>query len=308
MSQLIKPNNKCVLLTGANGFLGKHIFDHLVTNGWQVNLLSSSGNLPLRDVAHNDLVRIFSYHDDQIEEATSNITAFLNFAVLYGAACTPTEDLNYVNLDLPIRILKAVIKNNSTPVNCIFGDTFYRKFPITDTLKRDYVNSKLSFEIALKKIVSETKKIRAAMLLIEQVYGPGEKLEKAYPRVVTQMLDKSISRVQLTSCEQQRDFIYVTDVAKAACLLAEKSWNGVIEVGCGSGISTDLQFVFRMLATFTETRAILGFGDLQPHQQFLVSKAKTDVLRKLGWQPMVSLDEGLKALVADVKTRLVQFL
>jgi nucleoside-diphosphate-sugar epimerase len=299
-----KTNHKRALLTGANGFIGRPLLIHLLVSGWEVNILSSSGLTP-EYVPIGSRVKLFSIDDSSIQIAATDIDAYFNFSVAYDVLGKTIEELNLTNSEIPIKILNAIINNNNENVPCVLGDTFYRKFPLDSTLRPNYVKSKNLLVERLKEIVPKNdKSIRVALLIIEQVYGEGEKLYKAYPKVIGEMLDNSVSNIPLTSCTQRRDFIYVTDVVLAAILVAEQKWNGLVEIDCGSGKATDLRYVFTYLADLTKTRANLGFGELSPHQNIVESKGDIQKLSSFGWKPKVSLEDGLAEMVADVGLRI----
>ena len=299
-----KTNHKRALLTGANGFIGRPLLIHLLVSGWEVNILSSSGLMP-EYLPVGSRVKLFPIDDFNIQIAAADIDAYFNFSVAYDVPGITIEGLNQTNSDLPVKILHAIIENNNESVACVLGDTFYRKFPLDSTLRPNYVKSKNLLVERLKEIVPKNdKSIRVALLIIEQVYGEGEKLYKAYPKVICQMLDQTVSNIPLTACTQSRDFIYVTDVVLAAILVAEQKWNGLLEMDCGSGKATPLRYVFTHLADLTKTKANLGFGELSPHQNIDESKGDIQTLSSFGWKPIVSLEAGLAAMVADVRLRI----
>jgi nucleoside-diphosphate-sugar epimerase len=299
-----KTNYKRALLTGANGFIGRPLLIHLLVSGWEVNILSSSGLIP-EYLPTGSRVKLFSIDDSSIQIAATDIDAYFNFSVAYDVPGITIEQLKQTNSDLPLKILHAIIKNNNESVACVLGDTFYRKFPLDSTLRPNYVKSKNLLVEGLREIVPKNdKSIRVALLIIEQVYGEGEKLYKAYPKVICQMLDQTVCNIPLTSCSQSRDFIYVTDVVLAAILVAEEKWNGLLEIDCGSGKATGLRYVFTHLAELTKTKANLGFGELSPHQYIDESKGDIRTLSSFGWKPKISLEAGLAAMVADVRLRI----
>jgi nucleoside-diphosphate-sugar epimerase len=143
---------------------------------------------------------------------------------------------------------------------------------------------------------------RLALLLIEQVYGPGESLEKAYPRVARQLLQQA-ARVPLTEGTQKRDFLHIADTVEAALVAARSDWTGTVHVGCGSGVGTPVRSVFERLKDLAGSPSVLGFGDIPADQTIEESVADTRWLRARGWVPEVPLDAGLRDLVDDVRQR-----
>jgi nucleoside-diphosphate-sugar epimerase len=242
----------------------------------------------------------FGTSEVDLLKAAQNVSQFFNFAVVYDRANVSSELIHEVNVVLPLRILDALRTCTST-VACVLGDSFYRKFPSTATAQVRYTESKNQLARCISDLPADHP-CHVAVLLIEQVYGPGENLEKAYPRVVRQML-RHTPRVPLTAGTQRRDFIHVDDTVEAALLVGRSKWNGVAQVECGSGESKPVRDIFERLKALSSSRSTLDFGDLPADQTIDDSTADTAWLRKRGWQPTWTLEEGLQDFVADVKRR-----
>jgi UDP-glucose 4-epimerase len=98
------------------------------------------------------------------------------------------------------------------------------------------------------------------------------------------------------SGDQQRDFVHVSDVAKANVLALDRGDNEILNIG--SGVGTSVNRIYSLLAELT------GFGKEAIHgpakkgevqRIFLNSERARSIL---GWRPEVSLREGL-ALTVD---------
>lgn len=287
------------LVTGATGFVGSALVKRLLKEGFKVRALSSgTSRQTVADVSEQ--IEWFPLTDDGIAGATPGVTHFFNFAVIYDRATFSDEQINEVNVAMPLRIL-AALETSKNPVVCVFGDSFYRKYPYDATAQGRYTRSKDVFAKCVLAL-AECSKNRFAMLLIEQVYGPGEKLEKAYPRVIQQLLSH-VPRVPLTHGQQRRDFIHIADVIDSILITACNHWSGVIDVGCGSGSSTPVRAVFEQLKVLTGSNSELGFGDFPSDQSIDDSSADISWLQKQGWSCKISLDVGLKDFVNEVSQR-----
>jgi len=289
------------LVTGATGFVGAQLIGRLLRKNFKVRALTSGMTKErLVDVDIGETVQWFPLTDAGITQAAKGVTHFFNFSVVYDRPNCSEATIHEVNVALPLRIIAALAMGDR-PVNCVFGDTFYRKFPPKATAQSRYTMSK---DLLARRIsqLPTNHPCRCAMLVIEQVYGPGENLEKAYPRVTRQLL-QHVPRVPLTQGDQQRDFIHIKDVANAAIVVACSEWEGVATVGCGSGSSTPVRNIFERLKVLSQSPSELGFGDLPADQSIGDSKADTTWLRKQGWTCTVSLEEGLQDFLADVQSR-----
>ena len=292
-------HSQIALVTGATGFIGSKIVRRLLLEGVAVRAISSGTNRT-RLAGLEGEIEWFGTSDEDILKATQDVRQFFNFAVVYDRANFSSDYIYDVNVNLPLRVLD-VLRNCSSPVACVLGDSFYRKFPPSATAQVRYTESKnqLARHIADLPIGHQC---HVALLLIEQVYGPGENLDKAYPRIVRQLLSNT-PRVSLTQGTQRRDFIHIDDTVEAALLVGRSKWTGYVEVECGSGESTPVKSVFERLKAITSSRSTLGIGDLAADQTIDDSTADTTWLRNRGWQPKWTLEEGLQDFVADVKRR-----
>jgi UDP-glucose 4-epimerase len=94
---------------------------------------------------------------------------------------------------------------------------------------------------------------------------------------------------------QQRDFVFVTDVARANLLAATAGGSGIYNIG--SGVGTDVNTIFdglKQAAGYTQD-ALYGPAKLgEVYKIYLdASKAK----RELGWEATVSVVDGLEETV-----------
>lgn len=291
------------LVTGATGFIGSALVERLLREGFEVRALTSGSADTQKISSIYDRIRWFPVSNDGIVAAIPGVTHFFNFAVIYDRPQFSDELIHEVNVALPLRILSA-LKTSKIPVVCILGDSFYRKYPYNFTAQERYTRSKDMFAKSVWSLMDGGDN-RFALLLIEQVYGPGESLDKAYPRVIKELLANA-SRIPLTHGNQRRDFIHISDVIDAVMLIARSHWLGVVEVGCGSGASTSVRSVFVRLKDLTHSTSVLGFGDLPSDQSISDSIANINWLKKQGWLCKISLESGLIDFVSGIRRRLIE--
>jgi len=102
------------------------------------------------------------------------------------------------------------------------------------------------------------------------------------------------------SGEQERDFVYVADIARANVLALTRGAGQTVNLGSGRG--TSINQIFRLLKAITNSQCEEIHGPAKLGEVFktylLVDKARAD----LGWEPLTSLQEGLEKTVAHFRT------
>jgi UDP-glucose 4-epimerase len=97
------------------------------------------------------------------------------------------------------------------------------------------------------------------------------------------------------SGEQERDFVYVSDVARANVLALERGDGGVYNIG--SGVGTSVNRIFELLAGLTGYDRPAVHGPPKPGEVFKVYLDARRAREELGWVPQVTLEEGLARTV-----------
>jgi UDP-glucose 4-epimerase len=300
------------LVTGGAGFIGSHVADLFIANGYEVEIIDnlSSGkaeNVPQRARLHemsvtspeaaevvkggkfDVLVHLAAQMDvrrsleDPLFDATTNILGIVNLLEAVRASSRKTR-----------------IVFTSTG-GAIYGD--FNRPPNIETYPKDpdspYAISKLASEYYLA-YYGRLQGFEHVSVRFGNVYGPRQD-PHGEAGVVAIFCNRLLEGKSLTiygDGEQTRDYVYVGDVAAAvwrgatfdippAGRVDDRSFN----IGTGKG--TSVIELARLLQQAARTNAEIVFapkraGELQ--ESFLNIDKSRDVL---GWQPRVSLAEGV---------------
>jgi len=289
-----------ILLTGATGFLGSRMLEALLKENYPVVVLKRSTSNQWR-IEH--LTGRYKSYDLDIQPLKlayeeQQIDCVIHTACHYGRNGDPIIDVVESNLMLGLKVLDvSLVHNVKTFIN---ADSF---------LTRDLNTYSLSKKQLVDWLKQLSNSIKVVNLKIEHIYGPKDDATKLMAWIVSE-LEKNIPEINLTTGIQKRDFIYIDDVVSAFMCALESSGNFPdyyeLEVGTGQSIEVkyfieNLKQVFDQLNGQTDSQ--LNFG-VVPYRQGEIMEYKVDnrALRQLGWQPKVSLKQGLEQSLKEKKS------
>ncbi len=283
---------KTILLTGATGFLGSHLLRQLLAENHNIIVLKRSFSNTWRI---NDLLEKVQHYDlDQTDIAVpfkeNNIEVVIHTATNYGRKNESLHQIVHDNLLFPIQLLETAILFKT--------DAFFN----TDTLQYKYLNnyalSKKQF-VEWGQSIAGSGKISFVNLSLEHLYGPLDDESKFVGWIIKQLKDE-VSDIKLTKGEQKRDFVYVDDVVNAYMMLLNHKQKGFTHYDVGAGISISVrEFVLaikKAIESQTQKPIVtkLDFGAL-PYREGepMDIKANITALQETGWEPKVSIKEGI---------------
>jgi nucleoside-diphosphate-sugar epimerase len=281
-----------ILLTGGTGFLGSSLLRRLAGSGHRVVLVKRSGSDLSRTGPLPDTLT--SYDIDRVEPELifreNRIDLILHCATNYGRGDDDPRGMLEANLFLPLTLLELGRRNG---VSC-----FINTDTILDKRVSAYSLSKSQFRDWLKLYSSGMTCINAAL---EHFYGPGDDRSKFVTFIVRSMLDNT-ARISLTPGEQKRDFIYIDDVVDIFRRIIGASkglGNGFFSYEIGTGESVRIRdFVGMVQRLVGNCGTIPDFGAL-PYREHEVMESfvDTSAVMALGWNPSVTLEEGLRRTI-----------
>jgi dTDP-glucose 4,6-dehydratase len=314
-----------ILITGAAGFLGSHLCDHLLTQGHDVigldNFITGNpGNL-----AHLMGNERFSFQRHDVSNfifVRDKVDAVLHFAS--PASPNPLSPAGYFNL--PIQTMKAGALGTH---NClgiarahkarfllastseIYGDPLVHPQTESYAGNVDPVGPRAVYDEAKRFAESLTMAYHRAhgvdtrIVRIFNTYGPRMDLEDG--RALPNFLKQALLGQPLTvygDGGQTRSFCYVDDLIEGivALLLSDE----VLPVNIGNPVEmTILQFAERInqvtgnqagIAFVKDARSVRDPQQRQPD----ITRARSI----LGWEPKVGLEEGIRKTIPYFKTKL----
>lgn len=302
---------RCVVL-GANGFIGSHVTAELVRAGHEVVACDIAREFTaLADVPRDRLqTATFDFLDATLLERFVAGADWVFHLVSTTLPATSNENLPFdvqSNVIGSIHLLEACARAGVGRV--LFassGGTVYGRpaaVPVTEDAAQDPIVSYGVTKLAIEKycrLFGELRGLSTTCLRLANPFGPHHfgSLQGIIP-VVFRRIRAGEPVVIWGDGEVVRDYVYVEDVARAFRLAAEYTGeHRVFNVGSGVGVSLN-ELLERIRAVVSHPFPVIH----EPGRGFDVPRIYLDVSRArdhLGWQPEVSLSDGLERTWRDL--------
>lgn len=290
---MVAQVSKWVLLTGASGFVGRHVALCLRKNGYRVAGLSRQ-TVAAPGMAADGCDVWLKPSDLSFAISQRPWHAMVHLATAYGYDGR-FADVVDSNLLLPARLFD--LCRTSGCELFVSADTFFGKQQFNFPHLRAYVQSKRELLRWAELVTTSHPELRFVNLRLEHVYGEGDGPKKFVPDLL-ERLQQNQADIALTPGDQLRDFIYVGDVAQAFTFVLQQRDLlpvGVTEYEVGTGVATTLREFVETARTVASSQSRLNFGALpHRHEEIMYSVAETQGLKTLGWQATTSLVNGLR--------------
>ncbi len=308
-----------VLVTGGAGFIGSHVADTLLAAGHRVVIVDNlhtghKYNVPTGATFYQadicdapTLAAIFEKEQIQAishQAALANVRGSMNDPIAY-ATVNILGTLNILELARKHHCHKIVFASTGGAVYGEGYSTDGSKLPFTEKTwpqpKDNYGANKLSMEFHLDLYYANYD-LKYTILRYPNVYGPRQD-SKGEAGVVAifagAMLAGKPTKITGDG-KQTRDFCYVGDVARANRLALESDVTGIFNVG--TGIPTNINQVYEILSAATGYQQKAEYIP-RPVGEVLATYLDNSKARQiLGWEPTVSLTEGLGNVVAWMRS------
>lgn len=297
-----------VLVTGGAGFIGSHVVDGLLKEGYQVVVVDnlSSGqerNLNPRatfyrlDICDPALGEVFTKErPDYVNHHAAQIDLRRSVREpLYDAQVNILGSLNLLENSIRFGVKKFIYSSSG---GAVYGEPEYLPCDEDHPVKplAPYGASKHTVEHYLY-LYGQNFGLKYTILRYGNVYGPRQDPygEAGVVAIFTQqMLDGRPVTIYGTG-DQERDFVYVGDCVRANLLAMENGDGQIYNLGCGLGISVNR--IFASLKGITGYQKEALYGPPKVGETFRIYLAIGRAEKELGWQPQVELEEGLARTV-----------
>lgn len=301
------------LVTGGAGFIGSHVSDLLLANGFEVTVIDNlvSGN-------RDQVPRTATFHEmDITDERASRLVQESAFDVICHLAAQidvrksvadPAYD-SRVNIGGTLNLLEAVRQSGKRSTRFVFSSTGGAVYgdlvapPTSEEAPKDpqspYGTAKLSVEYYMG-YYARVHGLETVALRYSNVYGPRQD-PHGEAGVVAIFCNRLLDGTPLTifgDGKQTRDYVYVGDVARANLLAATRPLPAIGALDArafnvGTSVETDVVELARVLREIAGAHVEAKHAPERPGEQKRSAVDVRKAQRVLGWQPKMSLRDGL---------------
>ena len=313
-----KLSNKTAVVTGGAGFLGSHLCDRLLSEGFRViaidNFITGSPD-NVEHLAGDPNFRLIRQNVSEFIFVPGAVDFVFHFA-------SPASPIDYLEHPIPTLKVGALGTHNSLGLAKDKGAKFLLAStsecygdPLVHPQNEDYwgnVNP-----IGPRGVYDEAKRFAEAMTMayhrfhgmdtkivrIFNTYGPRMRLRDG--RVVPAFISQALSNEPLTifgDGSQTRSFCYVSDLIEGVFCLAMSDQHGPVNIG--NPVEMTIRQFAEKIISITGATGGITFKELPVDDPKVRQPDITRARKLFSWEPKVDFDSGIRSTIDYFRDRL----
>lgn len=307
---------KTIAVTGGAGFIGSHLVDALLENGFRVIVvdnfstgfhenLNSKAELFENDICKMDWDEFFTqYKIDVIYHLAAQMDVRKSVA-------EPMFDFD-VNLAASVRMLNRAAHHGvkrfifSSSGGAGYGTVDVNEIPVLESYapkpESPYGAAKMAFDLYLYA-VSCVQPIKFVSLRFGNVFGPRQNPwgEAGVVAIFTEQMESGKQPLIFGDGKKTRDYVYVGDVVHALILALTKGDNHWINLGRGIEVQDDE--VFDAVQQATQSTFQRTYAPFRKGEVLRIALDNQLAQKVLGWKPTIGLNEGVNEYIHWYRAR-----
>jgi UDP-glucose 4-epimerase len=306
----VNIGSKIAIVTGAAGFVGSHLSDRLISDGYSVTGIDDLSSGTLDNLPDGFDLRKMDIRDPEVQNVVAEIRPDIVFHL--AAQISVSRSAREPQLDVDVNIggalnllegVRALGDGNAKFVYITSGGTAYGDPEIVPADESTpirplspYGASKYAVELYLP-IYEKLCELEYSIIRLANVYGPRQD-PHGEAGVVAIFAKAMLAGKPVTvfgDGNDERDYVYIGDVVDAIFRAGASSLPGPFNVGTAIGTSTNR--IFDLVAQHCGHNEPATHGPPRPGDINRISLDASKAERELGWKPQMSLKDGLKITV-----------
>ena len=295
------------VVTGGAGFVGSHLVKLLVKNGHKITVIDNlhTGKKENLDEVKDkiEFLNIDIQDYDSMEKNMKDIDGVFHQAALTVVQDSFTRPEEYfdVNVHGTENIFKLANENKFKVVYASSSSVYGHKLetPITEDAERNPISPYGKTKLEVEHLVEKYSKLNTEIIGLRyfNIFGKGQTLD--YAGVITKFLDRineGKSPIVFGKGSQIRDFIHVSDVAKANLMAMNSNCSNLI-VNIATGNITSILELANMMINASGLKIDPIFAEALEGD---IEKSHADISQAkeyFNWEPKIELRDWLMEIL-----------
>lgn len=279
-----------ILITGIDGFIGNHLSKALVKRGHKVK---GSGSV---------------LNKGQIEKEIKGVDCVIHLAgkTTHGDLVVNKLESLETNVDGTKNVLDAFIRSEAKKFIYPSSGKVYGKvenLPIRESHPTNPLNVLGKTKLIAEKLIDfySNNDKEFVILRIFNVYGEGQKENFLIPTILKQ-LKTGKKEIVLGDIESKRDYIHIDDVVSAIISAIEgKNKKGIFIYNISTGVGCSAKDIVYLIGRIIGSSIKIKVNSkiLRSDESKVEYGSYNLAKKELGWEPKISLEEGLRKLILN---------
>lgn len=311
---MANEGNKKVLVTGADGFIGSHLTELLLEEGYEVRALSVYNSFNywgwLDDIKHPRLEVVSGDVRDAAfcRHITQGCDTVFHLAALIAIPYSYVAPESYVDTNIKgtLNMCQAALDHNVrriivTSTSEVYGTARY--VPIDENHPRQpqspYSATKIGAD-AIAKSFYNAFNLPVTIARPFNTYGPRQSARAIIPTIITQIAN-GVREINVGDLSPTRDFNFVRDTCRGFLAIARAEGVEGEEINIATGTEVTMKQTLMKIAEIMDADVnwVVDPERIRPSKSevFRLCGDNTKIETLTDWRPEWSLEEGLRATV-----------
>ena len=307
--------SKIVLITGADGFIGSHLVEQLVSKGYKVKALSQYSSFNnwgwLEDINYKDDIEVLTgdiRDPHYCKHITKDVDIIFHLAALIAIPYSYVAPDSYVDTNIKgtLNICQAAKENGvqrviHTSTSEVYGTAQYvpidEKHPLQP--QSPYSATKIAAD-AMAMSFYNAFDLPVTIARPFNTYGPRQSARAVIPTIITQIANGK-KEIKLGDVAPTRDFNYVEDTCRGFIALAESDASIGETINIGSNFEISIGDTLNIIKELmqSDVEFITDNERIRPEKSevFRLWCDNTKIEKLTGFKPQVDIREGLQKTI-----------